>query len=702
MRCVAARLRFFQAPPRNALSLKFVGWSRSCTGYDQQRTPERLDSLIDFWPRGETRQRDVRWSHVRQCQLIPWDTLRPPSVRYCIAFRDGADSLPVWEICVSAFPFHTTHIPESTMPLHTDLPVHNRTQMYHSLRCHPKPWQLLIAGLEHSLSPTTPEDEDCLTVNVITPANVSFKSALPVLVYIYGGGFEVGATAVSSFDGSVLVNRSVALGEPFIFVSMNYRLNAFGFLASKEIKDAGAGNLGLHDQRQALRRVQKYIHAFGGDHSKVTIYGISAGSMSVALHMLTNGGNTEGLFHAGFMESLTTLPIGDISHGQHYYDALVERTGCADSQDTLECLRQVPYTQLKPLIDQSPYFESYQAFNLAWPPRVDGVFLKDTPTNLVSQGSVADIPVINGDADDEGTFFVLFSTNITTEEETRVYLQQNYFSSATKEEIDQLLELYPSNPTQGSPFDTGDANAFTPQFKRLAAFTGDYILQMQRRFFLQQRSGKQPIWSFLACNLKKYDSPGPVWLLPDPVESSISTRVARPAYRSPPQAAHVPPEYHQAIPVVKLDNGSFTGRTSGDVNLFLGIPFARPPVGNLRFSLPVPHEPYTGTYDATAYGSVCPQQDSNISFPALPPETLAAVAGISLGLTTPENEDCLTVNVITPANVSSKAALPVLVYIYGGAFEVGATATHLFDGSVLVNSSVALGEPIIFVSMNYR
>ncbi|KAA1472208.1 alpha/beta-hydrolase [Dentipellis sp. KUC8613] len=358
-----------------------------------------------------------------------------------------------------------------------------------------------LGGIDLGL--TTPENEDCLTVNVIAPANASSKGPLPVLVYIYGGAFEIGATAAHAFNGSVLVNSSIALGEPIVFVSMNYRLNAFGFLASQEVKDAGVGNLGLQDQREALRWVQKYIHAFGGDPSRVTIYGISAGSISVALQMMTNGGNTEGLFHAGFMESGTAIPVGDISHGQHYYDALVNGTGCSGSQDTLECLRHVPYDQLKPLVDQTPSYASYLSANLVWLPRVDGVFLKDTPTNLVSQGSVAAIPMINGDADDEGTFFCLFSTNITTDEETRDYLQQNYFPSATEDEINQLLESYPSDPAQGSPFDTGDANAFTPQFKRLSAFTGDFTFQAQRRSFLQQRSGKQPIWSYLSKRNKQ-------------------------------------------------------------------------------------------------------------------------------------------------------------------------------------------------------
>ena len=82
--------------------------------------------------------------------------------------------------------------------------------------------------------------------------------------------------------------------------------------------------------------------------------------MSIALQMIANEGNTEGLFHGAFMQSGTVIPRGDISLGQHDYDELVRETGCSGAQDTLECLRQAPFATLKEAIDRSPGFLSYQ------------------------------------------------------------------------------------------------------------------------------------------------------------------------------------------------------------------------------------------------------------------------------------------------------------------------------------------------------
>ena len=76
--------------------------------------------------------------------------------------------------------------------------------------------------------------------------------------------------------------------------------------------------------------------------------------------MITNGGNTEGLFRGGIMQSGSPLPVGDITHGQPYYDALVAKTGCAGAADTLVCLRGVPYTTLKAAVDASPGIFAYQ------------------------------------------------------------------------------------------------------------------------------------------------------------------------------------------------------------------------------------------------------------------------------------------------------------------------------------------------------
>ncbi|KAJ7207637.1 Carboxylesterase family-domain-containing protein, partial [Mycena pura] len=79
---------------------------------------------------------------------------------------------------------------------------------------------------------------------------------------------------------------------------------------------AGVGNLGLQDQREAMRWVQKYISNFGGDPSKVTIWGESSGAISVAMHMLANDGDTEGLFRAAFMQSGSPVPVGPLENGQ--------------------------------------------------------------------------------------------------------------------------------------------------------------------------------------------------------------------------------------------------------------------------------------------------------------------------------------------------------------------------------------------------
>ena len=84
----------------------------------------------------------------------------------------------------------------------------------------------------------------------------------------------------------------------------------------------------------------------------------------------------------------------------------------------------------------------------------------------------------------------------STNDQMRAFIASNYLAKATSAEIDQLLVAYPDDVTQGSPFDTGDQNAHTPEYKRLSAFQGDLVFNGPRRFFLQQRSDKQPAWSF--------------------------------------------------------------------------------------------------------------------------------------------------------------------------------------------------------------
>ncbi|KAI0091261.1 carotenoid ester lipase precursor [Irpex rosettiformis] len=352
--------------------------------------------------------------------------------------------------------------------------------------------------------------EDCLTVNVYKPSNFPPNSLkkLPVVIWIYGGGFEVGGS--SSYDGAVIVQRSIDLGEPIIYVSMNYRCSleqiydtAYGFLNGAEVKADGVANLGLQDQREAFRWVQRYIGAFGGDRFRVTIWGQSAGSISVGLQMVANGGNTEGLFHAAFMESGSPISVGDTLKGQKWYDFMVEQLGCVGSDDTLTCLRDtVSAADIDAAQNLTPAVTNRESLNITWVPRVDGKFLRDVPYHAVLEGRIANIPFVSGNTDDEGTLFSLQLGNITTDEDVHAYISSNYFPDATAAEIDDLLELYPDDVTLGSPFDTGNANVIAPQFKRLAAIQGDYLFQAPRRFLLQNRADRQPAWSYLSKRSK--------------------------------------------------------------------------------------------------------------------------------------------------------------------------------------------------------
>ncbi|CAK7216804.1 hypothetical protein SCUCBS95973_002930 [Sporothrix curviconia] len=143
--------------------------------------------------------------------------------------------------------------------------------------------------------------EDCLTINVQRPAGTSATSKLPVLYWIFGGGFELGTNAM--YDVVSLLAQGVKIGEPFVFVAVNYRTGGFGFLGGKEIKADGASNR----RRVGLEWVADNIAAFGGDPARVTIWGESAGSVSVFDQMaLYDGDNTykgQPLFRAGIMDS---------------------------------------------------------------------------------------------------------------------------------------------------------------------------------------------------------------------------------------------------------------------------------------------------------------------------------------------------------------------------------------------------------------
>ncbi|KAH9824740.1 lipase [Melampsora americana] len=358
--------------------------------------------------------------------------------------------------------------------------------------------------------------EDCLTLDVLVPQNTKPSDRLPVMFWIFPGDFTFGYSSL--LRGNSLVEKSVQMGQPVIFVAPNYRLNAmrfspsiilsdtqaFGFLGGREIGQAGVGNLGLKDQRLAMEWVQKYISEFGGDSSKVTIFGESAGAISVSYHLLINKGDHQGLFRAAICESGSAFPVETLSSGagQAIYDKIVNYTGCASSPNTLDCLRAVDYDTLYAAMNRIPGLFSTGAFPSPFSPFIDGEFVTANIDQLLSEGKFAKVPLISGNEDDEGTLLILGQlSRLATEEDVRNYFQY-LCPNASKDEVTKILQLYPQDITKGSPFNTGILNAITPVYKQYAALFGDLTFQAFRRLTLRTTQSVMPSYGYIDRAMK--------------------------------------------------------------------------------------------------------------------------------------------------------------------------------------------------------
>ncbi|KPM45193.1 hypothetical protein AK830_g1360 [Neonectria ditissima] len=189
----------------------------------------------------------------------------------------------------------------------------------------------------------------CLNLNLVLPPESLINKPVPVMVWIHGGSFLFGSSTHPAFDMVALVSRAADRGTPIVGVSLNYRVGLFGFLASRDIQEdlaqdgySGAGNFGLTDQQTALEWVQRYIGAFGGDASQVTVFGESAGGMSVAHQIWAR---QPAVFHRAISMSgtLNTIPSWSLSQHERRYRALLGRFGIPSSDaNALDRLRRLP------------------------------------------------------------------------------------------------------------------------------------------------------------------------------------------------------------------------------------------------------------------------------------------------------------------------------------------------------------------------
>jgi para-nitrobenzyl esterase len=295
------------------------------------------------------------------------------------------------------------------------------------------------AQSDGGLGQTGPYSEDCLTLNVWTPAAAANA---PVMVFIHGGAFVHGSSNQAGYDGRALAARGV------VAVTLNYRLGAFGFLAhpalTAEDEHHSSGNTGLLDQQAALRWVQTNIAAFGGDPANVTLFGESAGAMSVCAQIASP--LAAGLFHRGIGESGACLlmatplvaPVGTTRASAEALGVTVAQAlGCDTAADVLGCLRAKPAAEVIAAVPGSD--DDVVKAGVKLEPNIDGYVLAEPPAAAFAAGRVGVLDgFLGGINHDEATLFTRQKTLETADDYAAAV------TALVPAHADEALALYPA------------------------------------------------------------------------------------------------------------------------------------------------------------------------------------------------------------------------------------------------------------------
>ena len=268
--------------------------------------------------------------------------------------------------------------------------------------------------------------EDCLFLNVYTPADATDKSKLPVMFWIHGGGYAGGASSEPRHNGDFLPLKGVVL------VTINYRLGVFGFLVTEELakeNDGSAGNYGLLDMVAALQWVKKNIAEFGGDANNVTIFGESAGSFAVSTLMASP--MAQGLFQKAIGESGAAFPSAINLGGQSVKERAeidgkwVATLGVKDLAE----LRAVPTDKVLEAAKKKG--------TTGFAPVVDGKFLTQPVPETYASGKQAQLPLLAGWNADEGSFMAIRGMTVPQWKE--------FATKQFADRADEFLKLYPGD-----------------------------------------------------------------------------------------------------------------------------------------------------------------------------------------------------------------------------------------------------------------
>ncbi|KAK5658918.1 hypothetical protein OQA88_1733 [Cercophora sp. LCS_1] len=276
------------------------------------------------------------------------------------------------------------------------------------------------------LSPLT--SEDCLFISVYAPTPATPKSRLPVYIFIQGGGFNKNSNP--NLNGQGIISAS---NNSIIFVTFNYRVGLFGFLAHPKYVKA---NNGLRDQIKALEWVQKYISRFGGDPHKITLGGASAGGMSVLYHMMRN----DTLFSAVAVSSLSFSTVLTQREARYQFENLAVGMGCA-TDNPVGCLRNV---SVKDLVrwENEPLPGAGRPPLYMWGPVVDGDVVRGLPYETFKDGNFRRVPGIFGTATNDGT---MFAPREAADIGAANWFVKNQFPGLEVGQLARLNRLYPNN-----------------------------------------------------------------------------------------------------------------------------------------------------------------------------------------------------------------------------------------------------------------